>query len=204
MQGFVNTLKCRFPWGKRRRLRQGIMTPYMKDNQSEADRKMRQLVALVVEVAILFGGSEIRAQDRRNFVLAAARSGLVELIEPRTLQTVTRIHFDLSPGTAGLNGVAASADGSFLYVEGPIRSDSKGCCDLYAINLATLQANLVAGIPGSSSRDSLVISDGIVYPAADFMPAALVGAYPGLSRNARMLLSPNGSFLFGVRSFVVP
>ena len=74
----------------------------------------------VSTIAALLACSTLVAQDSRNMILAAGRSGVVELINPSTLETVGRIHLDVGPRSAGLNGVSASADGSILYVEGPI------------------------------------------------------------------------------------
>ena len=70
-------------------------------------------------IAVLLVCATLSAQDSRNMILASSRAGAVELIDPSTLETVGRIHFDFGPGSAGLNGVSASADGSMLYVEGP-------------------------------------------------------------------------------------
>jgi hypothetical protein len=154
----------------------------------------------VSTIAALLACSTLVAQDSRNIILATSRSGVVELINPSTLETVGRIHFDLGPRSAGLNGVSASADGSVLYVEGPIQNEPHGCCSLYSIELATLQIKLVAAIPGSSSRNSFVFSDGLVYLAAALTPNGI----PRDMSNDRLHLSPDGRWLFGVKSFRGP
>jgi len=133
-------------------------------------------------------------------ILAASRSGVVELINPSTLETVGRIHLDLGPRSAGLNGVSASADGSVLYVEGPIPTEPQGCCVLYSIELATLQMKLAASIPGSRSRNSFVVSDGLVYLATALTHSEIANNM----RNDRLHLSPDGRWLFGVKSFRGP
>jgi hypothetical protein len=95
-------------------------------------------------------------QDGTDWVLAVRRSGIVELIDPTTLAATGRIHIDLPEKSVDLNGVSASADGSMLYVEGPIPSEPMGCCYLYSVNLSTLEMKLAASIPGSRSRKSLI------------------------------------------------
>src|SRR5689334_12313231 len=112
-------------------------------------------------IAALLACSTVTAQHSKDMILAASRSGIVELIDRSTLETLSRIHFDLGPRSAGLNGVSASADGSMLYVEGPIENEPHGCCSLYSIDLATLQLKTAASIPGSRSRRSFVVSDGL-------------------------------------------
>ncbi|MGA2596166.1 MAG: hypothetical protein ABSH09_04040 [Bryobacteraceae bacterium] len=149
-------------------------------------------------LAALLACSILAAQDSRETILAASRSGIVELIDPATLATVARMHFRAGP--VGLNGISASRDGSSLYVEGPIPGDPKACCVLYSVELATLQVKLAASIPGSRSRNSLVISDGLVYDAATIMRNEM----PKEMSNERLHLSPDGRWLFGVKSFQGP
>ena len=154
----------------------------------------------VSTIAALVACSTLVAQDSRNIILAASRSGVVELINPSTLETVGRIHFDLGPRSAGLNGVSASADGCLLYIEGPIQNEPHGCCSLYSIELATLQMKVAASIAGSSSRSSFLVSDGLVYLATTL---TVNGIASGMS-NDRLHLSPDGRWLFGVKSFRGP
>jgi len=99
--------------------------------------------------------SAVSLQAGADWILAARRSGAVELIEPSTLATVSRIHIDLPPKSVGINGVVASADGSMLYVEGPIPLEPMGCCYLYAVDLTTLEMRVAASIPGSASRKAV-------------------------------------------------
>ena len=154
----------------------------------------------VSTVAALLVCSPLVAQESRNMILAASRAGVVELINPSTLETIGRTHFDLGPQSAGLNGISASADGSLLYVEGPIPDEPRGCCALYSIDLATLQTKVAASIYGSRSRNSFVVSGGLVYLAAALTPNGI----PRDMSNDRLHLSPDGRWLFGVRSFRGP
>jgi hypothetical protein len=121
------------------------------------------------------------------------------LIDPTTLQTIGQIQISLVPGSAGLDGISAGFDGSTLYVEGPLPSDPHGCCAPYMIDLTTLRAKVAAGIPGSGTRNSLVSSGGVVYPAA----LTRAGTVQGMD-NDLLHLSPNRRWLFGVRNFQGP
>jgi hypothetical protein len=153
----------------------------------------------VSTMAALLACSTLVAQDSRNMILAASRSGVVELINPLTLETVGRIHFDLGRGSAGLNGVSASADGSLLYVEAPIQNQPHACCWLYSIELSTLRIKVAASIPGSRSRNAFVFSDGLVYPATALRHNGITNEI-----SDRLHLSPDGRWLFGVKSFRGP
>jgi hypothetical protein len=111
---------------------------------------MARLLILLVLTAFL-----APCRDETDWVIAARRSGIVELIDPTTLASVGRIYIDFPAESVGLNGVSASADGSMLYVEGPIPSEPMGCCYLYSVNLASLEMKIAASVPGSRSRKSL-------------------------------------------------
>src|SRR6266478_10258509 len=123
--------------------------------------------------------SVVSAQDTKQFVLAANRAGVVELLDPISLQTISRIHIDLPPKSVGLNGVSANADGWIIYVEGPTADNARSCCSLYSIDLATLRMNRSASIAGGGS------------------------GIKGMS-NDRLHPSPDGHWLFGVRNFRGP
>jgi len=116
-------------------------------------------------VALLASGV-LRAQDTNSYILAARRSGAIEIIDPTSLTTIGRIHFDLPPNSSGLNAVSASLDGTTLYVEGPIPKSPKfgeaagGCCVLYSIDLATMRTRQVAGVGESTA---FMTANGIGY-----------------------------------------
>jgi len=134
-----------------------------------------------------------RGQDAKTMILAASRAGVVELIDPATLETVGRIHFDLPRSSAGLNGVSASADGSTFYVEGPDASLHGGCCELYSVDLATMRTAVAASFSGTRSRNAFVTSGSITYAGTDIE-----------SSGDRWHLSPDRRWLFGVRNFRGP
>jgi hypothetical protein len=157
-------------------------------------------LVLIVLVANLLDCLTLPAQVSKDFILATRRSGAIEIIDPTTLETTGRIHFDLPPKSVGLNGASASEDGSMLYVEGPISGEPNGCCSLYSIDLATLQTKLAAGAPGTSSRADFVISDGVAHPA----PALAASGEIGGMRLAQLQLSPNGRWVAGVVRFRGP
>jgi hypothetical protein len=155
--------------------------------------RVRAISALLVCTTLV-------AQDSRTMILVASRSGVVELINPSTLETVGRIHVDFGLQSVGLNGVSASADGSLLYVEGPIPNEPHGCCALYSIELATLQTKVAASIFGSRSRNTFVVANGLVYVATALAPNGI----PRDMSNDRLHRSPGGRWLFGVKSFRGP
>lgn len=148
-------------------------------------------------ICILLALCSLAAQDRKTYVITASRSGVIELLDPATLDTVARIPLNLPPNTVGINGIYASADGSKLYLEGPTPSDPHACCVLSALDLATLQLSQAASIPGTSSRAAFIFSNGLVYPAATLLPQ-------GFTSHTRQYLSPDQRSLFAVKSFPTP
>jgi hypothetical protein len=148
-------------------------------------------------VVVLLVCASLPAQDSKNLILATRRTGAIEFIDPATLDTVGRIHFDLPQNSAGLNGISASADGSMIYVEAPKLDEPSACCVLYSIDLQTLQTKLVADYWGTRSRTGFVMSEGITYTAAELTATGELKD----TRSARLQLSPNGRWLFGVVSF---
>src|ERR1700739_1177074 len=114
----------------------------------------------------LLASVALHAQDTNRYILATRRSGAIEIIDPESLATLGRIHYDLPSESVGLNGLSARPDGTILYVEGPLPDETNGCCVLYSIDPATLQTPLVADIPGTASRAAFVTSDGITYQTA--------------------------------------
>jgi hypothetical protein len=134
--------------------------------------------------AVLLACSPVTAQDTEQFILAARRSGVIELIEPASLNTLGRIHVDFPLGDVVLNEVSASANGSTIYVEGPIAGNSGGgCCSLYSIDLPTLRIEETASIAASP------------FPRSEQLK---------IMRNDRVHRSPDGHWLFGVKSFPSP
>jgi hypothetical protein len=95
----------------------------------------------------LWGASELRSQTPGEFVLAARRTGAVEILDAVTLQTVRQLHFDLH-----VEKLSASPDGTALYVDG---YGSGGCCRHFALDLATvILTEIPAATVASRSRDS--------------------------------------------------
>jgi hypothetical protein len=132
-----------------------------------AGLRTKAVASATLIAAALLASVALHAQDANRYILATRRSGAIEIIDPESLATIGRIHFDLPAKSVGLNGISASADGTMLYVEGPLPDEPNGCCVLYSIDLATLQTRQVADIPGTASRAAFVASDGITYPAHD-------------------------------------
>src|SRR2546423_1009453 len=106
-----------------------------------ANLRKRTLTRASLIAAALLASASVQAQESNSYILATRRSGAIEIIDPTSLTTVSRIHFDLPRKSSGLNGVSASADGTMLYVEGPVPNGPRpgGCCVLYSVDLATLE-----------------------------------------------------------------
>ena len=114
-------------------------------------------IGLFVAVSLACDG--VGAQSTNEYIIAARRMGTIDFIDPATLRTLSSIEVQIPPTTTGLDGVFLDPDGRTLYVEGPIGGYSavaNGCCWLYSIDLATLQAKQVAGIWGSKSRRAFI------------------------------------------------
>ena len=157
-------------------------------------------MAWIKFVIALVACSALFAQDPRQVIVIAGRAPLLEVIDPVSLETRARIHFDFPEGSVGFNRLAISADGSKVYFDGPIPSDTRVCCDLYALDLATMKATVAASIPGTRSRERFVFSDGVVYLASTLSPNGPITVKNYSSRH----VSPDGHWLFGVRGYGGP
>jgi hypothetical protein len=71
------------------------------------------------------------SQRSGDFLLVARRSGIAEILDAVTLQTVTRIHFDFH-----VERISGIADSSVLNVDG---YKDGPCCEHYTLDLATGQ-----------------------------------------------------------------
>jgi len=136
--------------------------------------------------------------DSKTFLIAAGRSGVVEFIDPATLETVSRIHIDVNPKGVGLNGISVSEDGSMIYVEGPTSQEGRACCSLYSIDLATMETKQAAWVWGSPSRKPFVVADGVVYQAASLASGGIINNE--MSFQFQFHLSSNRSSVIGLTS----
>ena len=142
-----------------------------------------------IRCTIVFAASVLLAQVPKEVIVTAGRAGIVEIIEPSTLETLARIHFKFPDGNVGLDRVSVSMDGAKLYVEGPIPSDPRGCCVLYSVDLVSMQTSIAASVFGSSSRQQFVFSDGLVFPVSSIFAGGLVKVMD----NSLLHLSPGFS-----------
>ena len=74
---------------------------------------MRHRFSVLAFFLLLCGAPELRSQSLGEFVLIARRTGAVEILDALTLQTVSRLHFDLH-----VERLSANPDGAALYVDG--------------------------------------------------------------------------------------
>jgi hypothetical protein len=103
--------------------------------------------SIIAFFGLLCGAPGLRSQTPGDFVLVARRTGVVEVLDPLTLQTVGQLHFDLH-----VEKLSANPDGTELYVDG---YGSGPCCQHYALDPATLILTEIPAPPDASrSRDS--------------------------------------------------
>lgn len=107
---------------------------------------MASLLQAIVCLLMLTGASNLWSQGSSEFIFAARRSGVAEVLDPVTLDTVVRLHFGfqverLSP--------SARADGARLDVAG--YAAGAPCCKHYTFDPATL--NLEDDAPSSERSD---------------------------------------------------
>jgi hypothetical protein len=141
----------------------------------------------------------VRAHGANDYIIAARRTGVIEFIDPATLKTLSSIRVNLALSSTGLNGVFADPDGRTIYIEGPIGANAAGannCCWLYAIDLTTSQAKVVAGIWGTRSRRAFISAGpGLMQPVSS--PAASAIEKPD---GDRWQASPDGHWWAGLRN----
>lgn len=146
------------------------------------------------------------AQDRQTVLLAAHRTGRVEVFDPATLAPIGSIHV-----LPLANGISNSPDGSMLYISEGIAPDFKGCCVLYALDLETKRMTRVvtpaSGATVSPDGNTIVTQRGAVgieiYGARTLAPESPIaqsiapGAY-------ELSFSPDGRLLFGLTEWQGP
>jgi hypothetical protein len=174
---------------------------------------MPRCLRIALFLAVFLACGSAKSRPAKEYIVAARRTGTIEFIDPVGLHTLSSITVDVSPNSAGLNGVFLNPDAHRLYVEGPIGGDpggEHGCCWLYAIDLVTLQAKTVAGIWGTESRRAFV-SDGpgFLRPVSDSANQASVVdqhvhvALPGPTESSECALhAVTNNFTIGTHLFV--
>jgi hypothetical protein len=141
------------------------------------------------------GWSSVQAQSSADYIIAARQMGTVEFIDPASLKTIARVVLELPSTSSGLGGVFANPDGRTIYVEGPIGTDSRGCCWLYSIDLTTLKTKKVADAWGTNSRRAFVSSGpSFLQPVSPIAPAAMK-----TPRGNHWEQSSDGRWWFGLR-----
>jgi hypothetical protein len=113
---------------------------------------MRRLFQTVVCLLVLTGASDLRSQAPREFIFAARRSGVAEVVDSVTLETVARIHFGFH-----VERLSASADGSQLDVAG---YGAGPCCSHYTLDPATWKLEEAPSSEKTDYGDCLVSPDG--------------------------------------------
>jgi hypothetical protein len=160
---------------------------------------MVRICQVVLWSSILWICTVSIAQDSKEYIIAARRTGIIEFIEPSSLKTISSIETGVARNSTGLNGVSANPDGQTIYIEGPIgvkSLEANNCCWLYSIDLATLQAKVVADIWGTKSRRFFVNSGpSLMQPVS----GAVEGATEKIEGD-HWQASSDGRWWFGLRN----
>ena len=102
-------------------------------------------IPLVVALSALALAASAGAGD--SVLLASRRGGWIEAIDPKTLETVSRIR---APEMS--ESVASDASGQRLFVAAP-RNPGKGCCALFALEPQSMQLSFLGSRPESVIED---------------------------------------------------
>jgi hypothetical protein len=84
----------------------------------------------VAWVLLLIGAVNLWAHDSKEFIFAAHRTGIAEVIDADSLETVAQIHVDFH-----IERFSGSGDGSKLILEG--YATGAPCCKHYAVDPVT-------------------------------------------------------------------
>jgi hypothetical protein len=113
-----------------------------------------RLLRISFALFLLAGARNVQSQDSRDLIFVARRSGVAEVLDATTLDTVSRLQFSFR-----VERFSASADGSKLEVSG--YAAGEGCCKHYTLDPATgrLKGNPAAAYTGDFG-DCLISPDG--------------------------------------------
>ena len=137
-------------------------------------------------------------QTAKDYLVSAQRSGVIQFRDPATLDILSSIDLDLPANSTGVNGVLADPNGRTLYIEGPEHMDpngASGCCWLYSIDLASVQAKVAAGIWGTNSRRRFVNAGSSLLTTISDVALAATQV-----EDDRWQISPDGRWWAGLRS----
>lgn len=151
--------------------------------------RLPQAILLCAALSVCIG---VHARGSNDYIIAVRRMGMIQFIDPATLNTVSTIKVNVGSEGTGLNGVFADPDGHTIYVEGPVGG---GCCWLYSIDLLTLQTKVVAGIWGTRSRRDFVSAGPGLLQHVSAAASAM-----DIAEGDRWHSSPDGRWWFGLRN----
>jgi WD40 repeat protein len=146
-----------------------------------------------------------QAHDYRTVLLAAHREGLVEVLDPVTLQSLGSIK--VLPQT---NGVVSDRTGVLFLREG-LAPEFQGCCALYAVDLKTREMTKllepVSEVAVSPDGQHVLAQRGAV--GIEVFSVQTLQREPSVPRSIApgvytLRFSPDGRLLFGTSNFPVP
>ena len=132
---------------------------------------------------------------------ASRRGGVIEAINPETLETISRIRL---PGS--VESVAADPSGKLLFVALPLRTDPIGCCALYALDVPSLQLTFLTepALGATPTIDRVLTQRGNV--GIEVFDSHTLTRLPTLKAPGvyGMRTSPDGRWLLGTTTFPGP
>lgn len=159
--------------------------------------RTKPVACATLVTSALLASVALYAQDANRYILATRRSGALEIIDPESLATIGRIHFDLPADSVGLSGISASADGQKLYVRGPHADDVGGCCEIYSLDLATLETKPLKDATLIESDRQIGLNVSPLNPSPDGRwtfevrsYSAAIDVYDGNGMRVRALIAP--------------
>jgi hypothetical protein len=181
-------------------------------NQASSDRlrfresPMSSAISFCLALLLILPSSLDQAREYRTVLLAAHRSGRVEVLDPTTLQSLGSIKV-----LPQANGITSDRTGVLFLQEG-LAPEFQGCCTLYAVDLKTSEMTkllepALADVAVSPDGQHVVTQRGNV--GIEVFSVHTLEREPGIPRSIApgvyaLRFSPNGRLLFGVSNFPTP
>ena len=167
---------------------------------------MSSAISFCLAILLILPSSLDQAREYQTVLLAAHRSGRVEVLDPITLQSLGSIKV-----LPQANGITSDRTGILFLQEG-LAPKFQGCCALYAVDLKTREMTKLlepasAAVAVSPDGEHVVTQRGNVgievfsVHTLHREPAILPSIAPGVYA---LRFSPDGRLLFGVTNFPMP
>jgi len=166
---------------------------------------MSSAISFCLAILLILPSSLDQARKYRTVVLAAHRSGGVEVLDPITLQSLGSIKV-----LPQANGVTSDHTGVLFLREG-LAPEFQGCCALYAVNLKTRELTKLveptSNITVSPDGQHVLTQRGAV--GIEVFSVHTLQREPPIPRSVApgvytLRFSPDGRLLFGASNFPTP